>query len=158
MLSSLNCVPIPHIETPETVNTDLPAWLFENVKPTQRDEVLMPSTLDKTMRPILAPAALRGIRIQNEMLPTAISPPNDELTPLALHIIKPNLFGPNSRGEVPIYGQVNGIKISGKIDRLVVHNHKVQIVDYKTHQNPPQNGKIPQSYIRQMAGYASVKR
>jgi ATP-dependent helicase/nuclease subunit A len=64
------------------------------------------------------------------------------------------LFGPNSRAEVPIVGQVDGEIISGQIDRLVVTDDAVMIVDYKTNRPPPETeADVAPAYLRQMAAY-----
>ncbi|MCW9035463.1 MAG: double-strand break repair helicase AddA [Rhodospirillales bacterium] len=67
------------------------------------------------------------------------------------------LFGPSSRAEVPIVGEVNGHVVSGRIDRLVVQGDEVFIVDYKTNRPPPiQVEDVAKSYLRQMAIYRSL--
>ena len=71
------------------------------------------------------------------------------------------LFGPNSRAEVPIAGTIetqNGPRIiSGQIDRLVVTGDAVLIVDYKTNRPPPLTpDATPPVYLRQMATYRAA--
>ena len=44
----------------------------------------------------------------------------------------PELFSDHSKAEVPIIGEVDGLIISAKVDRLIVLPDKVLIVDYKT--------------------------
>jgi ATP-dependent helicase/nuclease subunit A len=39
---------------------------------------------------------------------------------------------PNSKSEVPIIGKINGKTISGKIDRLIITEQEVLIIDFKT--------------------------
>ena len=47
------------------------------------------------------------------------------------------LFGPNSQAEVPLVGLIGGHAVSAQIDRLVVAEDRVLIVDYKTLRPPP---------------------
>jgi ATP-dependent helicase/nuclease subunit A len=64
------------------------------------------------------------------------------------------LFGPASQGEVPVTGLVRGHALSGQIDRLVVSDREVLIVDYKTLRPPPANeAAVPAIYLRQLALY-----
>ncbi|WP_417456032.1 double-strand break repair helicase AddA [Kordiimonas sp.] len=65
------------------------------------------------------------------------------------------IFGPNSRAEVPIAGLVGTRAISGQVDRLVVTESEVLIVDYKTNRPPPRDAaKVPEVYLKQMGLYA----
>ncbi len=72
-----------------------------------------------------------------------------------------HLYGPDSRGEVPILarGTRNGapVTIAGRIDRLVVKPGRVLIVDYKSDANPPGSPDgVPAAYLSQMGLYALV--
>jgi ATP-dependent helicase/nuclease subunit A len=71
------------------------------------------------------------------------------------------VFGPGSRAEVAIAGSASrlpeGLKISGRIDRLVVLPDRVLVADFKT--NRPSPARIEDAdpaYLRQMAIYAAV--
>ncbi|PCJ61055.1 MAG: double-strand break repair helicase AddA [Rhodospirillaceae bacterium] len=67
------------------------------------------------------------------------------------------LFGPNSRAEVPIVGEINGRVISGQIDRLLVTETSVFVIDYKTQRAPPATpSATPEIYLRQMAAYVAL--
>jgi len=71
------------------------------------------------------------------------------------------LFGPGSRAEVMVVGEVrgeNGVEIlSGRIDRLLVTESAVLIVDYKTNRPPPETpAEVPAIYLRQMACYRAA--
>ena len=67
------------------------------------------------------------------------------------------IFSQNSRAEVPIVGLVGRTAISGQVDRLVVLDHEVLIVDYKTNRPPPKDAAdIPRIYVRQMAAYRAI--
>lgn len=67
------------------------------------------------------------------------------------------LFGPDSQAEVPIAGVVGEFAISGQIDRLVVTDHEILIIDYKTNRNPPEDeADVPAAYLGQMSLYKAA--
>jgi ATP-dependent helicase/nuclease subunit A len=71
------------------------------------------------------------------------------------------LFGPNSRAEVPIVGTIEGAGgvevVSGQVDRLVVTDRAVLVVDFKTNRPAPRSeAEVPALYLRQMAAYRAV--
>ena len=67
------------------------------------------------------------------------------------------LFGPGSRAEVPVTGEVNGRVISAQVDRLLVTPERVTILDYKTHRPPPRDpADVPVLYLKQMAAYRAA--
>lgn len=72
------------------------------------------------------------------------------------------VFAPGSRAEVSIVGRLPRLRgghavVSGQIDRLVVTDDAVLIVDYKTNHTPPTHPKdAPPAYIRQLALYRAV--
>jgi ATP-dependent helicase/nuclease subunit A len=69
------------------------------------------------------------------------------------------LFGPESLAEVPLTALVGKRAISGQVDRLVVTNDNVIIVDYKTGRSPAgTESVIPHAYFRQMSAYRAVLR
>jgi len=69
------------------------------------------------------------------------------------------LFGPEARAEVPLVGVVGGRTLSGQIDRLLVTDQAVWVVDYKTNRPPPQTvAEVPALYRRQMALYRQALR
>ena len=67
------------------------------------------------------------------------------------------VFGAGSRAEVSIAGRLErpgrpAALVSGQIDRLVVSQDEVLIVDYKTNHAPPKLAtEAPASYVRQLA-------
>ncbi len=72
-----------------------------------------------------------------------------------------HLYGPDSRGEVPILAQGTRnrapVTIAGRIDRLVVKPDSVRIVDYKSDANAPMSvDAVPAAYLAQMGLYALV--
>ncbi len=69
-----------------------------------------------------------------------------------------HLFRPGGLAEVPIVGVVgdgeNARAISGQIDRLVVADDAVTVVDFKTNRPPPESeDDVSPAYLRQMAAY-----
>ena len=73
------------------------------------------------------------------------------------------LFGPDSRAELPISGQMEAqgeaLVIAGQMDRLVVTDTDVMVVDYKTNRPAPRHVEdVPEAYLRQMAAYRALLR
>ncbi len=67
------------------------------------------------------------------------------------------IFGPGSQAEVPLVGLIGGHAVSGQIDRLVVAEDRVLIVDYKTLRPPPAaENEIAPIYLRQLAIYRAA--
>src|SRR5581483_2820125 len=72
------------------------------------------------------------------------------------------VFAAGSRAEVPIVGRLEqvgaaDVLISGQIDRLVVTESEVLIVDFKTNQSPPKTATdAPAAYVRQLALYRAL--
>lgn len=67
------------------------------------------------------------------------------------------IFSAASQAEVPIIGELNGRIISGQIDRLVIADEYVLVVDYKTNRPPPEKlGDVPEPYLAQMAAYQQL--
>ncbi len=64
------------------------------------------------------------------------------------------IFGPGSQAEAPLVGLIGGYALSGQIDRLVVEDDRVLIVDYKTLRPPPASeDEVAPVYLRQLAIY-----
>jgi ATP-dependent helicase/nuclease subunit A len=72
------------------------------------------------------------------------------------------VFGAGSRAEVPIVGRLTRPEgelalVSGQIDRLVVTENEILVVDFKTNQIPPDTAaEAPAAYIRQLALYRAI--
>lgn len=67
------------------------------------------------------------------------------------------VFSQNSRAEVSIVGLVGNVPVSGQVDRLVVTDSQILIIDYKTNRPPPKNtADVSPLYLRQMAAYRAV--
>jgi ATP-dependent helicase/nuclease subunit A len=70
-----------------------------------------------------------------------------------------DLWGPNSRAEVPIVGLIGEQALSGQIDRLVVADARVLIVDFKTvRPAPASEQQVPAVYLQQLATYRAALR
>jgi len=65
------------------------------------------------------------------------------------------LFGPGSRAEAPLVGELEGgLALAGQIDRLLVTESEVLLVDFKTNRPAPGTpAETPEPYLRQMAAY-----
>ncbi len=73
------------------------------------------------------------------------------------------LFGSDSRAEAPITGVIAGPKgpeiVSGQVDRLVIRENEVLVIDFKTNRPPPARvADVAEAYLRQMAAYRAVLR
>ena len=71
------------------------------------------------------------------------------------------IFGPGSVAEVPVVGRIgegtDAVVISGQIDRLLVTESEVQVIDYKTNRPPPLRVEdVSPVYLRQMACYQAA--
>lgn len=64
------------------------------------------------------------------------------------------VFGPGSMGEVPITALIDKTLISGQIDRLLITENEILIVDYKTNRPAPTDIKdVPALYKTQLRAY-----
>lgn len=64
------------------------------------------------------------------------------------------LFGPGSLAEVPLSAVVDGAVVAGIVDRLLVTDDAVTVIDYKTGRHVPTSaGDVAPAYLRQMAAY-----
>jgi len=74
------------------------------------------------------------------------------------------VFAEGSRAEVAIVGRLDlprrgAVLVSGQIDRLVVTENEVLIVDFKTNHAPPASAAdAPAAYVRQLALYQAILR
>ena len=69
-----------------------------------------------------------------------------------------DLFGEGSRAEIPLTGLIDTTSIvSGQIDRLVVTDHEIIILDFKTNRPAPKALEaVPEAYRRQMRTYRDL--
>ncbi|WFE74041.1 double-strand break repair helicase AddA [Roseinatronobacter sp. S2] len=67
------------------------------------------------------------------------------------------IFGPDSLAEVEITATVFNRPLAGIIDRLIVTEHDVQAIDYKSNAVvPPSAADVPEGLLRQMGAYANA--
>ena len=71
------------------------------------------------------------------------------------------LFGPGSRAEVPLAGLIETAAgpqvIAGQVDRLLVENDTIWLIDYKSQRPAPERAEaVPALYLRQMAAYRAL--
>ncbi|WOR15333.1 double-strand break repair helicase AddA [Hyphomonas sp. FCG-A18] len=69
-----------------------------------------------------------------------------------------DIFSPAGRSEVPVVGKLGENQIiNGRVDRLLVSDTKVLIIDYKTDQPAPtQASDVSSAYLKQMAAYQAI--
>ncbi len=82
----------------------------------------------------------------------------DEIFKILDNPLYSEIFGKNSRAEVPVTGLINNkTMVSGQIDRMLITDDTIWIVDYKTNRPPPKNVEdVPQSYLLQIRTYIDV--
>jgi ATP-dependent helicase/nuclease subunit A len=70
------------------------------------------------------------------------------------------LFGPNSLAEAPIAATLDdGRVIAGTVDRLLVTQTAVRVIDFKTGRNfPASAAEVPRGHFAQMTAYADALR
>lgn len=105
---------------------------------------------EEALERFLAPAPSPLSPIAQKSLPTEIFKVLD-------HPEFKDIFGPASRAEVSIAGLTGKTAIAGQIDRLVIRDHDILIVDYKTNRPPPKDvSGVPVMYLKQMAAYRLI--
>lgn len=68
-----------------------------------------------------------------------------------------DLFGPAALAEAPIAATIGGTVVSGTVDRLLIEEDRVRVVDFKTGRRAPETGaEAPTYHLRQMAAYAAA--
>lgn len=81
---------------------------------------------------------------------------------LAAQLDSPELepfLRPEAQSEVSIEGRVPGLgEVSGRIDRLMIVDDCIYLLDYKTNRTPPATLSPQHSYAQQMARYAALLR
>jgi ATP-dependent helicase/nuclease subunit A len=114
------------------------------------------------------PAERRRKAADNYLARTGEKLPTEERTKLAEEVMRvlgsthfSELFGPGSRAEVPIVGELTlgnrTVLISGQVDRLSVTETAVLFGDFKTNRPAPRRiEEVPASYIRQVALYRAI--
>jgi len=92
----------------------------------------------------------------SKLKPAGIDVP-DNLTDLLCSGKFAPLFGKDSIAEVPVVGVWNNRVISGQIDRLIVQENEVWIVDFKTNRIVPIDEKsVSENYKNQLKAYRGL--
>lgn len=67
------------------------------------------------------------------------------------------IFGPEARTEAPLAGRIGTRMVVGQVDRLLVTDEAVLVVDYKTNRPPPSRvNDVDPAYLDQMALYRGL--
>jgi ATP-dependent helicase/nuclease subunit A len=111
--------------------------------------------------PRLEPAARdeAARRLARHAMPDLPAAERDALAREAIGVIEahPGFFGPGSRAEVPVVGVVGTTAVAGQVDRLVVAEDEVRILDFKSNRQPPARPEdAPQAYVAQLALYRAL--
>jgi ATP-dependent helicase/nuclease subunit A len=114
--------------------------------------------LPEARRPAAAEAYLAAQPDLEEAVRREIA---DETLAVLSHPDFAALFGAGSLAEVSLTGTApglpDGMVLNGQVDRLVVTDHEVLIVDYKTNRPPPATAaEVPRLYLAQMAAYQAL--
>lgn len=68
-----------------------------------------------------------------------------------------DIFGPDALAEAPIAAVVDAVVVSGTVDRLLVDEKLVRVIDFKTGLRAPDGPEtVPEAHVRQMAAYAAA--
>lgn len=67
------------------------------------------------------------------------------------------VFRPDALVEAPLAGRVGARLVVGQVDRLIVNDTAVLVVDYKTNRPPPERAEdTDPAYLEQMALYRAL--
>ena len=85
----------------------------------------------------------------------------DELLASALAVLDhpqfAAIFSPQALAEVPLAATVEGVVVAGTVDRLLIEQTRITVVDFKTTRRPPSSADaIPVATLRQMAAYVAA--
>lgn len=68
-----------------------------------------------------------------------------------------DIFDASALVEVPISGILGDDSISGRIDRLLIKEDEILLIDFKTNRKPPVNAQsVANIYIKQLKTYKSL--
>ncbi|HEY8593366.1 MAG TPA: double-strand break repair helicase AddA [Sphingomicrobium sp.] len=69
------------------------------------------------------------------------------------------LFGEGSLGEAPLAATLpDGRVIAGTVDRLLIDDRSVSVIDFKTGRVPASEAEVPKSHLEQMRAYSEALR
>ena len=107
-------------------------------------------------------AAARRYLARNGVAEPALAATVREIMQLFIDARFADVFSPEGLAEVSVAGlveppEVSRFGLSGQIDRLLVTDQKVLVVDFKTNRPPPASlDAVPEGYLRQLAAYAHL--
>jgi ATP-dependent helicase/nuclease subunit A len=107
-------------------------------------------------------AAARRYLARNGVEGTALEETVGEIMQLFADARFADVFSPHAQAEVSVAGLVEPPEaerfgLSGQIDRLLVTDSRVLVVDFKTNRPPPSSlDAVPEGYLRQLAAYAHL--
>ena len=95
----------------------------------------------------------KGMNFLKQVAPEYCDLEKENLVQSAVAVLEtyPEFFGENSKAEIPLAANLNGYRLEGVVDRLVVAEKEVIAVDYKTNAQIPEI--IPADYQKQMQFY-----
>lgn len=95
----------------------------------------------------------KGLNFLNQVAAEYTSAEKEMLVKSAVAVLQnfPEFFAENSKAEIPLAANINGYRLEGIVDRLVVCENEVIAVDYKTNATIPET--IPVDYQKQMQFY-----
>ncbi len=134
----------------QEVQTDSP------LTPNQEEAMRRGTHLHKLLQylPDIAPSERRAVTAT--LTPPDISVPDTLFDIFDVPAFKA-VFGPGSLAEVPVVGVLDGRVISGQVDRLVITEKEVLIIDFKTNRHVPiTREKVPLVYVNQMETYKAL--
>ncbi|WP_282153658.1 double-strand break repair helicase AddA [Ruegeria atlantica] len=68
-----------------------------------------------------------------------------------------SVFATDALAEVPVTADLNGRRMHGVIDRLIITDTEVQVIDFKTNATVPNSAETcPEGLLRQMGAYANA--
>lgn len=172
--SPLDLPPLPKPKTREIIR---PSSAYEGDEPvfaTQAESIVDAETARK--QGIALHALLQHLsRLEQELWPTialraleALLPQHPQhhaaLAEKAVRILSnpdnTNLFGPDSRAEVPFLANAMrgdaSKRIAGRIDRIMIAEDTVWVVDFKSDANPVAADELSSAYLTQLGLYALV--
>ncbi|WP_425079471.1 double-strand break repair helicase AddA [Ruegeria denitrificans] len=81
---------------------------------------------------------------------------NEAATVLTAEGLQP-VFAPDTLAEVPIAAALNGQRMHGVVDRLIVSETEVHVIDFKSNATVPDRAEdCPEGLLRQMGAYAQA--
>ncbi len=150
-----------------TDNVVKPAWLYQDAPPEPVITIKsVTASQEDTTQSVDNRMAAKGTEIHRllQRLPQlpkdqwASYVPDESMLHMLTNVLEDSriqwIFSKNSQAEVPVSGYYNAKMFSGRIDRLVVEDDTVHIIDYKTGHPSPNSSN--QQHVKQLAAYKSL--